>query len=37
MRRSRPNKQKSRGSFNGRAAQTHKLNLSAPLRGGWRL
>lgn len=28
---------KTRGSFRGRANKTHKLNLQAPLRGGWRL
>lgn len=37
MYRSSPNKQSSRKSFNSRASKTHKLNLSAPLRGGWRL
>lgn len=31
------NKSQSRSAFNGRASKTHRINLSAPLRGGWRL
>jgi len=27
----------SKGRFNRRAGKTHSMNLSSPLRGGWRL
>lgn len=37
MHRSSPNKGRSVRKFKGRASKTHRINLSAPLRGGWRL
>lgn len=37
MRRSRPSKSKSTGSFKARAGKTNRINLSQPLRGGWRM
>lgn len=37
MHRSSQRKGKSAGQFKGRAGKTHRMNLSSPLRGGWRL
>jgi len=37
MNRRSQNKGKSSGSFKSRSGKTHKMNLSNPLRGGWRL
>lgn len=37
MHRQSVNKGSSRSQFNGRASKTARINLSAPLRGGWRL
>nr|QJB18810.1 MAG: hypothetical protein [Microvirus sp.] len=37
MHRGRQKRGPSRGRFNERASKTHVMNMSSPLRGGWRL
>lgn len=37
MHRSRQRRGGSKRQFDGRAGKTHPMNLSSPLRGGWRL
>lgn len=37
MRRSSVGRSSARRSYNERAGKTHRMNVSAPLRGGWRL